>query len=183
MDRFKLLEWLIGREQGSAPAISGIDLLTELGRIGIDWTQIANAAGELLELGWVKARRMQRPGAAGGPNPQMLTAHELQEFADFQVTEKGYAMHRDRNPEPQGPTFNISHSHIGQLAAGDINNITIENVLVAIEQEIENVEGTDEDKTQARQTVGRMRDLLTGAGSTAVAGVLSAAARAALGLP
>lgn len=184
MDRFELLEWLIeGERRDPAFAPDGTQLLSELGRTGAEWPTIAGAAGELLALGWVTARWMRRPGALREPDPELLTVYELQEFTRFRVTDKGYAMHSDRNPPPAGPTFNITNSQVGQLAAGDINNITIETLLLGIEKSIDDVEGSPEDKAAARETVGKMRQLIAGVGTSAAGGVLSAAARAALGLP
>lgn len=179
MDRFELLEWLVGREREGAPAPDGKALLIS----GEGWDEVARAFGELLQLGWVRADWMRWPGQGREPNPGYMTVMDMQQYNGLQVTEKGYAMESDRKPRTDGPTFNIHDSTIGQLAGGDINNLTIERLLIAVEQAIEQADGSDEEKQEARAMLGRAREAVLGVGSGAAGGVLAGAIKATLGIP
>ena len=183
MDRFELLEWLIRREREGALPPDGVTLLSESPVGGDQWDGVARALGELLQLGWVRGDWMRWPGRELEPNPASITVNEVQQFRSFQVTEKGYAMDQNRKPQVAGPTFNISGSIIGQLAGGDINNLTIEKLLLAVETAIEQVEGSEEEKGEARAMLGRAREAMLGIGSGAAGGVLASAIKTALGIP
>jgi|GEM_PF-2917629 len=183
MDRFELLEWLIAREGEGAPPPDGATLLNELPHNGGQWDAVARALGELLQLHWVRGDWLRRPGREREPNPSAMTINELQQYKSFQVTEKGYAMERNRKPQTAGPTFNISDSTIGQLAGGDINNLTIDKFLLAVAEAIDRTPGSDEERREAHAMVGRAREAVLGIGSGAAGGVLAAAIKSVLGIP
>jgi hypothetical protein len=112
-----------------------------------------------------------------------MTVNELQQYKSFQVTEKGYAMERNRKPQTAGPTFNIRDSTIGHLAGGDINNLTIDKFLLAVTEAIDCTPGSDEEKREAHAMLGRAREAVLGIGSGAAGGVLAAAIKSVLGIP
>ncbi|HWO83088.1 MAG TPA: hypothetical protein VNM38_04780 [Solirubrobacterales bacterium] len=183
MDRFEVLAWLIGREGEGAGPPDGAELLGALPVGGEQWGGVARAVGELMRLGWIRGDWMRWPGRDREPNPAAMTVNDLQRYKSFQVTEKGYAMERNRSRETPGPIFNISDSTIGQLAGGDINNLTIEKMLVAIGQAIDRTPGSDEEKREAHAMLGRAREAVLGIGSGAAGGVLAAAIKSVLGIP
>lgn len=183
VDRFELLAWLIEREQHGLHSPAGLDLLEQLGRDGVPWEETVRAADELLGLSWVEGRFLAAPGQKPPPAGAGLTSHELQQYQSLRVTERGYSVHRAKEPAQAGHTFNISNSQIGQLAAGDINNVTIENLLVRIEETIDAMDAPEADKQEARETVSKMRQLAESVGGSAAGGVIAAALRGVLGLP
>lgn len=183
MDRFKLLEWLIDRERQSAPPADGPALLSELRLADKREDEVARVVGELLQHGWVRAEWVRWPGQDREPNPAAMTVNDLQRYRNLQVTEGGYAMERNRKPQTAGPTFNISDSTIGQLAGGDINNLTIDKFLLAVAEAIDRTPGSDEERREAHAMLGRAREAVLGIGSGAAGGVLAAAIKSVLGIP
>ncbi|HEX8647829.1 MAG TPA: hypothetical protein VF715_13090 [Thermoleophilaceae bacterium] len=183
MDRFGLLDWLVDRERDGALAPTGLNLLEERQRAGGSWDETLQAANALLDADWISGQYFAPPGRSRPPRGVPLSAHEFQHLQAIHVTDRGYSVHRDRNPVAAGLTFNITNSQIGQLAAGDINNVTIENFFVELEHAIDQSNAPAVEKEEAKETVGKMRQLLAGAGGSAAGGLISSALRAVLGLP
>jgi hypothetical protein len=111
-----------------------------------------------------------------------MTLNDMHRYRNFQVTEGGYAVERNRKPQTVGPTFNISDSTIGQLAGGDINNLTIDKLLLAVTEAIDRTPGSDEERREAHAMLGKAREAVLGIGSGAAGGVLAAAIKSVLGI-
>jgi hypothetical protein len=54
--------------------------------------------------------------------------------------------------------INVVNSTVGQLALGDIHNVTMTAILDAVDRAIDTVDATPEAKQEARTVVQRMRD-------------------------
>lgn len=190
LDKFALLEWLVSRE-ADEPGIPlrGGDLLSRVGgsKLVADeaqpWAAVVRTAGQLRGAGWVSWRFMIYPNQRPEPPPNILTETELQQVEDISVTTAGYQIATARQPTSRGPTIVFQNSEIGQLAMGDINNVTLTTVLEAVERQIDATEGSDAAKTEAKTVLRRLQEQAAAASTSAAGQVIAAAARSALGLP
>jgi hypothetical protein len=128
--------------------------------------------------GWLELdhpeRELDHFGQEVAPSLRQLTdAH------DIRSTQKG----RDWVASSSaGVTFNLTNSPVGQLAGGDIRNVSILQVLDLAEAELDRLGGDpveiEEGRSILRALAGKANDLSVGAGS----GLAAAALARALGL-
>lgn len=190
-DHFALLALLVEHdEQEPGNPLSGPDLLQRFGgRADPEgprgWEVVARAAVQLRRLEWIDWQFMLWPGDRGKePDLRVFDQQKLQQVRDILVTEKGLAAHASRKQSEVATTqINIINSTVGQLALGDIHNVTVSTVLGTIEAAIDTVDATPEAKAQARTVVGRLREGATSLAGSAAGGVIEAALRHSLGLP
>lgn len=105
------------------------------------------------------------------------SSYDLQQATNFRLTAKG----RQWLAEPvPSQLINVSDSQVGQLAGGNINNLTLIQFLDAVADEIDKVPASESDREDARDFLRRMRegagDLATGAGAGVLAQAIARAA-------
>jgi hypothetical protein len=185
----ELLAALAEREE-LEPGISldGVTLMQRFsglaGSHGKPWEPVARAAGQLRRLGWIDWQYMLYPGQPSEPRPEFIDENNLQYARDIVVTEAGHSVIANRRQGQTGATqINVVNSTVGQLALGDINNVTLSAVLESVERCIEAVEAASDAKEEARGVVRTMRDVAASAASSTAGAVIEAALRHSLGLP
>jgi hypothetical protein len=190
VDRWELLAWMADREDNEPgmPTLFGTNFLQQAaglaGDDGLSWDAVARSAAHLKRIGqidWVymPTANVDRPE----PPLEFVDSAFLQRVQGIHVTDKGHAALATRQKTHNGPQINIVNSTVGQLALGDITNIDIFVILDAMERSLETVEGSAEEKEQARGAIQRMRDAGGTVASAAAGSVLAAALRQAFGLP
>ena len=91
------------------------------------------------------------------PDLRVFDQQKIQQVRDILITDKWLAAHASRKQSEVAMTqINITNSTVGQLAFGDIDNVTISTVLGAIEAVIDTVDAVPEAKAQARTVVARL---------------------------
>jgi hypothetical protein len=190
LDHHALLAALVEREESEpGGTLDGSALMQRFGSLCDDparaWELIARAAGQLRRLGWIDWRYMLWPKDEGRePLTQFIDQQNIQQVQDIVVTEKGLAAHASRKEVQVSTTqINVVNSTVGQLALGDIQNVTLTSVLGAVESAIEAVDAAPEAKAEARGVVRQMRETATSFAGSAVGGVIETALRRSLGLP
>jgi len=105
-------------------------------------------------------------------------------IADIVVNDKGLAALASRKQVRAMPLqVNVVNATVGQLALGDIHNVTITTILDAVETSIDSVEAPPEAKEEARGVLRRMREAATTVASATAQSVLGTEVRHSLGLP
>jgi hypothetical protein len=188
-DHHALLAALVEREQSEpATVLDGSSLMQRFGPLAEDnaraWEVMARAAGQLRRLGWIDWRYMLWPTDEGRePDPQFINQQNIQKVRDIVVNERGLAAYASRRQTQMATTqINVVNSTVGQLALGDIHNVTMTAILDAVDRAIDTVDATPEAKQEARTVVQRMRDAAGSVVSSTASGVLEAALRHSLGL-
>jgi hypothetical protein len=190
VDHHALLAALVEREEREpGQSLDGRDLMQRFQGLTHDdprpWETLVRAAAQLRRVGWIDWRYMLWPKDEGRePQPQFIDQQKIQQVQDIVVNERGLAAHASRRQAQVATTqIDVVNSSVGQLAAGDIHNITVAALLNAVEAAIDSVDATSEVKEEARGVIRRMRSAATSVVSSAASGVLAAALRHSLGLP
>lgn len=103
-------------------------------------------------------------------------------LGDPQLTEKGrQEVSGWPRPAAGGPSLAISDSTIGQLAMGDINNLTPVGLFEAWERQLEATAGSEAEKEEARGVLLRAKEMVAQTGTGAAGGLLADALRASFG--
>lgn len=190
-DHFALLALLVEHdEQKPGNPLSGPDLLQRFGGRADPqgpraWELVTRAAVQLRRLDWIDWQFMLWPQDRGTePSLLVFDQQKIQQVRDILITGKGPAAHSSsKQAEVATTQINITNSTVGQLALGDIHNVTISTVLGAVEAAIETVDAPSDAKAEARTIVARLREGATSFAGLAAGGVLESALRLSLGLP
>lgn len=105
---------------------------------------------------------------------------ELNQSEDIRTTTRG----REWAGPRQGGnvTFNLENSPVGQLAGGNIANLSIENVLVAAERQLEELDADETESEGARNILAALRGNATAITVGAGGGLAAQAIARAIGL-
>jgi hypothetical protein len=189
-DHHALLAALVDREECEpGQSLDGADLVQRFHRLAGDEMRgrevVIQAARQLRRLGWIEWRYMLWPQDRGRePDPQFIDQNNIQKAQDIVVTQPGLAAYASRKQSQVATTqVNIINSSVGQLALGDIHNVTLSSVLTAIEEAVERIDGSGEAKEEARGLIRRLRQGAVSIAGSAAGGVIEAAVRRSLGLP
>lgn len=189
IDHHALLAALVEREdQEPGVPLDGTRLIQSFSSLVVDdpraWESLSRAAAQLRRLGWIDWHYVLWPSETVEPIPQFIDSQKIQQVQDIVVNDKGLAALASRKQvRAMPPQVNVVNSTVGQLALGNINNVTITTILDAVETSIDSVKATPEAKEEARGVVGRMREAATTVASATAQGVLETAVRHSLGLP
>jgi hypothetical protein len=189
IDKWELLSWLVQREENepSAPTVYGSMLVERAGTLnkGEDdrFQAVARAAGQLKRLGYIEWVYQGNMPSEAEPRPEDIDQAAIQRTRDIVVTDLGHTALEQRSAPASAPQINISNSVVGQLALGNISNIDILILLDAMERSLDKVEGSADEKAEARSVLRRMRDAGGSVANSTVSAILAAALRQALGLP
>lgn len=190
VDRWALLAWMADREDNEPgmPTLFGASFLQQAaglaGDDGLSWDAVARSAAHLKRLGHIDWSYIPTPNVDRPEPPlEFVDSAFLQRVQGIHVMDKGHAALATRQKADSGTQINIVNSTVGQLALGDITNINIFVILDAMERLLETVEGSAEEKEEARTAIQRMREAGGTVASSAAGTVLAAALRQALGLP
>ena len=123
---------------------------------GLPWPSVARAAGELRKLGLIDWTYNCWPDESGEPPAHLIDDRNLQRVVGIMLTADGHSA----------------------LAARKSASAT-----TTVERALDQLDAPPEVKTEARGVLGRMRQAGASVGTGAVAEVLAAAVRRALGLP
>jgi hypothetical protein len=102
-----------------------------------------------------------------GANPSA----DLQQVSNLRSTAKG----RHWLAESPRPTISVANSTVGQIASGDIANVSLVTLLEHAERAVDGVDADEADREEARGLIRRLRD---GAGEVSTAGAAGVAAQA-----
>ncbi len=186
VDQFELLQWLAERHDANPGALpTGSDVRWQarhLDRDQQDPAAVSQALSRLRAQGWISWVFTSWPNQSTEPPPHMFTDMNTQQVRDVAVTTDGYRVLADRRSPAPTQQVNIVGSSVGQLALGNIDNITLTTILDGAERELAAIDAPEEAKTEVRGVLEKMR-ALGGSLSTGVAvELLTAAVRRALGL-
>jgi len=106
-----------------------------------------------------------------------LLGVDLESCRDFHVTANGR-----KDLDVGKPSVSIHNSVVGQLALGDINNLTLVKLLDAVEAAVDQSDASEEEKGEARQAMARARRALEEVGSSAAGDLIASALRTVLGV-
>jgi hypothetical protein len=187
VDSFELLEWLVQREEKTRGGeLGGPELMMQASHLNAGdqyaWAGVTRAAAELRRRKWIDWRFEDSPGYSQEPPPHLFTDQDMQRVRGIMVTTEGFSALAARRPPAPTHQINIFQSTVGQLALGDIANIDLFLILDAAERCLDNIEGPDDAKEQARGVLRRMREAGTSIATTTAAEVLAAAVRRSFGL-
>ena len=101
------------------------------------------------------AIRALAPRHGGRAVPQLMDSQRIQQVRDIVVTEKGLAAFASRKEaQAIAPQINVINSTIGQLALGNIHNVTMTTILDAVETSIDSVDAAPEAKEEPEARCG-----------------------------
>jgi hypothetical protein len=180
VDHHALLAALVEREdQEPAVSLDGTRLIQSFSSLVLDdpraWESLSRAAAQLRRLGWIDWHYVLWPSETVEPIPQFIDSQKIQQVQDIVVNDKGLAALASRKQVRAVPLqVNVVNSTVGQLALGDIHNVTLTAILDAVETSIDSVEAPPEAKEEARGVVRRMREAATTVASTTAQSVIEA---------
>lgn len=190
VDRWELLAWMADREDNEPgrPTLFGTEFLQQAaglaGGDGLPWDAVARSAAHLKRLGQIDWRYMPTPNVDRPEPPlEFVDSAFLQRVQEIHVTDKGHTALASRKERGSGTQITISNSTVGQLVLGDITNVDIFVILDAMEQSLDAVDASPEQREEARSAIQRMREAGSTVAGSAAGSVLGAALRQALGLP
>jgi len=175
-------------ERDPGNLITGSRLLHEFSPlVGDDssraWEVLARAAAKLRKLAWIDWQYQLWPGERTEPAEWGFDSQRLQQVSEIVVTTTGLQAHAARQSAQVATTqINIIHSTVGQLALGDIGNVTFPMLLDALDVAIAGVDATAEAKTEARGALRKMREVAASVAGSTAQGLLDAAVRKSIGL-
>jgi hypothetical protein len=188
VDQFELLAWLADRETQNPGALpTGNDVRIQAAHLDRDQQQGPVAVSQALArlrgqgcISWVFSGWPNRPTE---PPSHRIDDTTIQQVCDIAVTTAGYAVLAARRPPIPTQQINIVGSTVGQLALGNLQNVSLVMILDAAERELALMRAPEETKAEVRSALQRMRQVggtvATGAGAELLASVV----RRALGLP
>ena len=170
----KIVEWIISVERNGDPRgalHSGGAMLpaaTSAGLVGHDNNEWDRFAWHIARLGQAEAITFDYEGY--GPaafTPAVARSATLQQCMSFASLPGGHQMIAPL------PTVAISNSQIGQFAMRDINNLTLIGILEQMEERIEELPASEEDRIAARAWIQKAKkeatEMATGAGGALIA--------------
>jgi hypothetical protein len=184
----KLLAWIAERERDfPGSSLDGSSLMQQTsglaGDDGLPWEAVAKAAARLRKRGHLDWNYDLWPNESQEPPPESIDYMNFQRPQNITISGSGLQALAALEPNAAGRQVNIVNSFVGQIALGDITNIDLFVILDAAEQALDQLDAPQEVKTEARGVLQRMKAVGTSVASGAVAEVLAAAVRKALGLP
>jgi hypothetical protein len=170
------------------PTLFGTEFLQQAAGLAggdeLPWDAVARSAAHLKRLGHIDWRYIPTPNVDRPEPPlEFVDSAFLQRVQEIHVTDKGHAALASRKERGSGTQITISNSTVGQLVLGDITNVDIFVILDAMEQSLEAVDASPEQREEARSAIQRMREAGSTVAGSAAGSVLGAALRQALGLP
>lgn len=184
----KLLAWIAERETDfPGSSLDGSSLMQQTsglaGDDGLPWEAVAKAATRLRKRGHVDWTYDLWPNESQEPPSESIDYMNFQRTRNITISGSGLQTLAALEAKAASHQLNIVNSFVGQIALGDITNIDLFVILDAADQALDQLDAPQEVKAEARGVIQRMRAVGTSVASGAVAEILAAAVRKALGLP